>query len=85
MSPYDHDDDNNPFFFPEVVLVLGKTGVGKSTFIKAATGLDVKVEDGLHAGSFPLPPFFSVPFPGCNFTKMAPFKEKNTYIYSYKV
>ena len=28
---------------PELVLVLGKTGVGKSTFIKAATGLAVEV------------------------------------------
>ena len=27
---------------PSMVLVLGKTGVGKSTFIEAATGLDVE-------------------------------------------
>ena len=33
---------------PSVVLVLGKIGVGKSELIKAATGLDVKVGDGLH-------------------------------------
>ncbi|KAL9078164.1 MAG: hypothetical protein Q9157_002922 [Trypethelium eluteriae] len=32
---------------PIIVLVLGKTGVGKSTFIKAATGLDVEVGDTL--------------------------------------
>ena len=32
---------------PQVVLVLGKTGVGKSTFIKAATGLDVKIGNAL--------------------------------------
>ena len=32
---------------PQVVLVLGKTGVGKSTFIKAATSLDVEVGDSL--------------------------------------
>ena len=31
----------------ELVLVLGKTGVGKSTFIKKATGLDVEIGDGL--------------------------------------
>ncbi|KAL8761938.1 MAG: hypothetical protein Q9184_001988 [Pyrenodesmia sp. 2 TL-2023] len=28
---------------PSIVLVMGKTGVGKSTFIKAATGLDVSI------------------------------------------
>lgn len=32
---------------PSMILVLGKTGVGKSTFIKAATGLDVETGDGL--------------------------------------
>ncbi|KAL9598455.1 MAG: hypothetical protein Q9219_004491 [cf. Caloplaca sp. 3 TL-2023] len=32
---------------PEVVLILGKTGVGKSTFIKAATGLDISTGDSL--------------------------------------
>ncbi|KAL8653077.1 MAG: hypothetical protein Q9226_003997 [Calogaya cf. arnoldii] len=26
---------------PSIVLVMGKTGVGKSTFVKAATGLDI--------------------------------------------
>lgn len=34
---------------PAVVLVLGKAGVGKSTFIRAATGLEVQVGDNLHA------------------------------------
>ncbi len=33
--------------FPALVLVLGKTGVGKSTFIKTATGLDVEIGNGL--------------------------------------
>ena len=74
MSSYDHDDNVNPFFFPEVVLVLGKTGVGKSTFIKAATGLDVKVEDGLHSGSFPFPPFFFVPSPQLHFLRKCSLK-----------
>ena len=32
---------------PELVLVLGKTGAGKSTFIRAATGLDVEIGDSL--------------------------------------
>ena len=39
--------DQNSSKKPQVVLVLGKTGVGKSTFIKAATGLDVKIGNAL--------------------------------------
>ncbi|MCJ1450779.1 hypothetical protein MMC28_001113 [Mycoblastus sanguinarius] len=42
--------------FPKVVLVLGKTGVGKSTFIKTATGLDVETGDTLHSCTIPLSP-----------------------------
>ena len=34
---------------PAMVLVLGKTGVGKPSFIKAATGLDVEIGDGLNS------------------------------------
>lgn len=34
---------------PSMVLVLGKTGVGKSTFIKAATDLEVDIGDGLNS------------------------------------
>jgi len=34
---------------PQVVLILGKTGVGKSTFIQAATGLDVEIGDSLNS------------------------------------
>lgn len=34
---------------PSMVLVLGMTGVGKSTFIKAATGLDLEIGDGLNS------------------------------------
>ena len=30
----------------QVILVMGVTGVGKSTFIRHATGLDVKVGHG---------------------------------------
>lgn len=61
MSLYHNSTQTNnddPFFLPEVVLVLGKTGVGKSTFIKAATGLDIRVEDSLHSGSSFLPMAF---------------------------
>ena len=32
---------------PEVIIVLGKTGVGKSNFIRAATGLNVEVGDSI--------------------------------------
>lgn len=32
---------------PQIILVMGITGVGKSTFIKYATGSDVKVGEGL--------------------------------------
>ena len=45
MSVYNSKGKDEPF--PELVLVLGKTGVGKSTFIKKATGLDVEIGDGL--------------------------------------
>ena len=34
---------------PSLVLVLGKTGVGKSTFIKAATGLDIEIGNSLNS------------------------------------
>ena len=43
---------------PELVLVLGKTGAGKSTFIKKATGLDVEIGDGLLSCKFFPPPLF---------------------------
>ena len=33
--------------YPEVVLILGKTGVGRAAFIQAATGLDVKIGNSL--------------------------------------
>ena len=39
---------------PQVVLVLGKTGVGKSTFIRAATDLDVEIGDSLSSCNEPL-------------------------------
>jgi hypothetical protein len=31
---------------PQIILVMGVTGVGKSTFIKHATGYDVEVGHG---------------------------------------
>lgn len=34
---------------PEVILILGKTGVGKSTFIEAATGLKFLTGDSLNS------------------------------------
>ena len=34
---------------PIVLFVTGETGVGKSTFIRYSTGLDVKVSDKLEA------------------------------------
>ena len=36
----------------ELIIVLGKTGVGKSTFIRAATGLDVKVGESIMSCNF---------------------------------
>lgn len=39
------DDDSIPAF----VLVLGRTGVAKSTFFKAVTGLDVQIGDNIHS------------------------------------
>lgn len=54
MSAHYSRGKNEPL--PELVLVLGKTGVGKSTFIKKATGLDVEIGDGLlSCNSFPSP------------------------------
>ena len=38
------DGSELPF---QIILVMGVTGVGKSTFIKHATGLDVEVGQGL--------------------------------------
>ncbi|KAL8877464.1 MAG: hypothetical protein Q9192_008662, partial [Flavoplaca navasiana] len=50
--------DNNPS--PSIVLIMGKTGVGKSTFIKATTGLDVST--GHHLDSCTaLPQFYPIP------------------------
>ncbi|KAL9617514.1 MAG: hypothetical protein Q9204_008479, partial [Flavoplaca sp. TL-2023a] len=45
---------------PSIILIMGKTGVGKSTFIKAATGLDVLT--GHHLDSCTaLPQFYPIP------------------------
>ena len=58
MSVYNSRGKDEPY--PELVLVLGKTGVGKSTFIKSATGLDVEIGDGLLSCMYeylPPPPF----------------------------
>ncbi len=48
---------------PSIVLIMGKTGVGKSTFIKAATGLDITTGHHLDSCKNPLIPFPPLPHP----------------------
>ena len=56
MSPHNGVQNNNSS--PVVALVLGKAGAGKSSFIKAATGLDVAIGNYLQSC---LDPEFSLP------------------------
>lgn len=68
MSAHNAIEKDEPF--PALVLLLGKTGVGKSTFIKTATGLDVDIGGDLTSCTPPGNPYRNDTFDSTNHTNL---------------